>query len=123
MATLKQTLLIVEDDESIRTSLQELLEAEGFDVLLAENGEEALDLLDQNPPVKCILLDLSMPIMDGKTFLKVFASRFPAASRPPVLIMTAAGRHEMPTYPAASFIRKPFDVDDLMSRIQTLLEK
>lgn len=123
MAPLKKTILIVEDDESIRESLEELLEAEGFDVLLAENGQEAIDLLDKKPPVKLILLDLSMPVMDGKTFLGVFASRFPETKTLPILIMTAAGRHELPTYPSASFLRKPFDVNDLMTRIGSLTQE
>ncbi|HUK20712.1 MAG TPA: response regulator [Gemmatimonadales bacterium] len=65
-----RAVLIVDDDEAIRTALAELVEESGFLVLTARNGQEALSLLERSPESPCvILLDLMMPIMTGVDFL------------------------------------------------------
>jgi CheY-like chemotaxis protein len=65
------TILIVDDDETIREALGDLLTLNGFSVMTAPNGEEALALLRSTPTVPCaILLDLLMPVMDGWGFLE-----------------------------------------------------
>jgi CheY-like chemotaxis protein len=64
-------VLVVKDDSSARESMAEMLEANGYFVLQAENGQKALDLLKKTPHFPClIVLDLAMPIMDGRDFLK-----------------------------------------------------
>lgn len=66
-------ILIVDDDEGIRSSLEAILTFEGYKVMEATNGKEAFDALTKLGPTQApglILLDLMMPIMDGKTFLK-----------------------------------------------------
>jgi PAS domain S-box-containing protein len=67
--TRNRAVLVVEDDADTRTVMKEYLEDAGLDVVLAENGEEAMERLrDELPDI--ILLDLVMPVMDGTTFLK-----------------------------------------------------
>ena len=63
------TLLLVDDDADVRDSLQALLEGDGFTVRTAGNGREALELLEGGLVPDLIVLDLSMPVMDGPSFL------------------------------------------------------
>src|SRR5690349_12155021 len=62
-------VLLVEDEEESRESLQEILELEGYHVVTAANGQEALDKMNKIEPC-VILLDLFMPVMDGWQFLE-----------------------------------------------------
>ena len=114
-------LLVIEDDQSIRESLNELLVTEGYLVLLAEHGQMAIEILDsleKSPAL--ILADLSMPIMDGYTFLSRFKREFPKWQATPILIMTAAGTHKLPPEHDPQWIlRKPLDVDELMGKVET----
>jgi DNA-binding response OmpR family regulator len=69
MSTKKHTILIVEDDASLREALYDKLKHEGFTVLTAKNGQEGLQIaLDEHPDL--MLLDIVMPIMDGLVTLK-----------------------------------------------------
>lgn len=111
-------IMIIEDDISIRDSLSELLTEEGFSVFIAEHGQHALDLLSQDIQPNLILLDLSMPVMDGKTFLKEVSNQFPSTNGLPIIIMTAAGHGDIPRdYDKSRILRKPLDIDILMSKI------
>lgn len=116
-----KTIMIIEDDSAIRESLQELLESEGYYVVLAEHGQVALSYLEKNQKLDAILLDLSMPVMDGKTFLREISRLFPSLGRIPILIMTAAGPGEIPRdHSKERILRKPLDVDELISKIESL---
>jgi CheY-like chemotaxis protein len=64
----RDTILVVDDDADVRGALAAILEMQGYDVVVANNGREALDLLRADPGVCLILLDLFMPEMDGWTF-------------------------------------------------------
>src|SRR5215471_4078459 len=66
----KPVVLIVDDDEDIRESVASILRVEGYDVDVACHGKEALDRLVTAAPPSLILLDLMMPVMDGRTFLQ-----------------------------------------------------
>ncbi len=68
-------ILIVEDDEDIRDLCQELLEAEGFVVEACANGQEAIASLDRHQDPCLILLDMMMPIMNGREFMAEFVKR------------------------------------------------
>ena len=63
-----KAVLVVEDDRDIRTVFGDAIEAEGFRVLLAANGREGLDLLQKAQNVGLVLLDLMMPVMNGRDF-------------------------------------------------------
>ena len=70
----EKLVLLVDDDPLGRESLSELLDAKGYSVLEAENGETALEVLKKTPYFPClIVLDLTMPVMDGREFLKLRA--------------------------------------------------
>src|SRR5579871_4920222 len=81
-------LMIVEDDDDIRSGLTELLQERGFDVGTATNGREALDVLRTTALPSVILLDLMMPVMDGWDFRRKQMTD-PILREIPVVILTA----------------------------------
>jgi len=89
-ASSRQHVLLVEDDAALRSSLAEVLEAEGFDVATAPNGRAALEVLRTGPPPSAIVLDLMMPVMDGWDFRHAQLAD-PALKDIPVVVVTAAG--------------------------------
>jgi CheY-like chemotaxis protein len=106
-------ILIVDDDEDIREALHSLLELEGYTVLSAANGREALELLSRSPRPGLILLDLMMPLMNGWEF-KQAAAKNPALASIPVVIVTAfPGRLE--SLNAAGALIKPIEMDALIA--------
>jgi CheY-like chemotaxis protein len=81
------SVLVVDDDPDVRVMLETYLELEGFDVLTASNGLDALQRLrDVRPSV--ILLDLMMPVMDGFMFLD-HVKHVPALAQVPIVVLTA----------------------------------
>ncbi len=118
-----KSILIIEDDVSIRFSLQEVLEAEGHRVVLAENGQVGLDFLLSGSKCEIVLLDLSMPVMDGHTFLIKFRENFPGNGLP-IIVMTAAGTSVIPKdHPQNLVLRKPMDIDKLMMVVEESLSR
>ena len=119
-------ILIIEDDNDIRDSLCQLLEDEGYRVVSAANGQEGLESLRQLSEPCLILLDLFMPVMDGREFLErlseLRASGAAPAAYSKVLVLSAAPpQGEMAVairHRAEGFIRKPVDVDALLSELQ-----
>lgn len=109
-------VLVAEDDASVRLTIQFVLEDEGFDVLLAEDGEEALKLAKANIP-DVILLDQIMPKLDGKQVLH--ALRADEATRDiTVFVLTGMSRGAPEEWPGAEFVGKPFSPDDLVQLIR-----
>jgi len=109
-------VLVVDDQEVIRDTLQTALDDEGFTVETAANGREALDVLERWDPC-VILLDLLMPVMDGWAFC---AEQRRSGDTTPVVLLSAAGGldEEAKTLCAAGFIAKPFDLDHVISAIE-----
>lgn len=119
-----KSALIVEDDVDIRMTLKELLESEDFTVHTASNGQEGLNCLEKlevRPDI--ILLDLYMPVMSGKAFLKKIKSHFPVLSSIPIIVMTAASTGEYPEdFDHEFIIKKPIDVNQLFTKLDSILE-
>ncbi len=112
-----KSVLVVEDNTDQRELLSELLALNGYRVSSAENGKVALEQLDRTPiPPALILLDLSMPIMDGRAFLKRFRRRNPKI---PVLVMT--GEDYPAVAGAAAVLNKPVAASALLSFIKQCL--
>ena len=114
-------VLVVDDQEAIRDTLQTALDDEGFTVECASNGREALDILRRWKPC-VILLDLMMPVMDGWTFRE---EQQRAGNTVPVVLLSAAG--DLDSYQqklgAAAIIPKPFDLDRVISAIEGLCDR
>jgi CheY-like chemotaxis protein len=86
-----QSVLLVDDDEALREFLGEFLEGEGFAVLKAQHGQDALALLETVEPPGLILLDFMMPVMNGSQFL-VAQKATPRLRNIPVVILSAWAR-------------------------------
>ena len=115
----KPLVLIAEDDPSVRMTLEFVLEDEGFDVLIAEDGEAALRAAgDRIPDV--ILLDQMMPKMDGKQVLFAL-KQDEATSSIPVLVLSGMARGAEEEWPGAQFVGKPFSPEDLIERIRDVI--
>ena len=111
-------ILVVDDDESIRQTVSEILEVEGYRVAAAANGEEALARVEQSKPA-LVLLDMRMPVLDGWGFARVLRER---GIRLPILVMTAAqnARSWAEEIGADGYVAKPFDLDELLSKVERL---
>ncbi len=111
---MSKLILIVDDEESIRTSLKGILEDEGYQVLLAENGADALDLIREEVP-DLVLLDIWMPGMDGIQTLERIRN---LALDLTVVMMSGHGTIETAVKAtrigAFDFIEKPFSLDKLL---------
>ncbi len=113
-----RSILLVEDDAGIRESVAECLAAEGYHVVVAAHGEEALGMLrasGHRPDL--VVLDLVMPVMNGAQFLA--ALRDDVALRDlPVVLMTAAMPSGGMSIPEASgYLPKPFELDELLDAV------
>lgn len=110
-------VFVIEDEDPIRRLIRDALESEGFRVLTARSAEDALPMLEQaNPSV--ILLDLRLPGMDGFAFLDAYRARRDSAGLPPVIIVSALRPREKLPEGVVDYLRKPFDLDDLIARVE-----
>jgi CheY-like chemotaxis protein len=116
VSTLRQrgSVLIVEDDEDIRAAMAELLEGEGFEVAVASNGQEGLEVLSQMGSPCLVLLDLMMPVMNGEDFLR-HVRQNPSQGDIPIIIVTASGRAALPG--TQGILKKPFEISELFSTV------
>ena len=118
---MKRSILIVDDEESIRFSLKGGLEDEGYHTLLAANGEEALQIIESHE-VDLILLDIWMPGKDG---LQILEDLKKDGFKPPVIIMTGHGSIDTAIRAtrlgALDFIEKPLDLNKIIITINNTL--
>ena len=115
-------VLIVEDNDDLRTLLGDVLEDAGFDVLAVRNGADALVAAPEWQPA-AIVLDLMMPVMDGAAFLRE-RRLVPALASVPVLVLTAHPNHHrvLDGLGPTAALRKPYDLEELISAVQALCE-
>lgn len=106
-------VMVVEDDEAIREVVQQVLESEGFEVLTACNGKEAIATLERLEQPCLILLDLMMPEMNGWEFLEHRKQSFFIQQLPVVVVSAVAEKHELPT--GIQIVRKPPDIEALLA--------
>src|SRR5437868_10548242 len=115
-----RSILVVDDDPDILQTLALCLSTEGYRVLMASNGREALDVLDREKPA-IILLDLMMPVMDGWQFVHELDAR--GRRDVPLLILSAdrAVQGHAQKLRASGHLAKPFDLDELLGKVQQLI--
>lgn len=114
-----ETVAVIDDDIHINNMLRELLEGEGYAVVSAFSGGEALALLEKTP-VDVVLLDLMMPGLSGERVL-------PKLGGIPVIVMSAradvGSKVELLMSGAADYVTKPFDTEELLARIRVQLRR
>ncbi len=116
-------ILIVDDDQSLREFLEIFLAKDGFRVVTAEDGEEALKILD-DLPVDLILADIRMPKVDGLKFLKTLRQK--GLDLPVIMITAYASLDsavEAKKEGAFDYVSKPFRLEELRQLVQKALER
>lgn len=117
-------ILVVDDDEDSRSLLSHLLERRGYEVVLADGGKAALEML-AGTNVDVVLLDVMMPVMDGFAVCREMQKN-PKTANLPVILLTA--RDDMETRAAgmntgvSEFLAKPVNKEELFQRVQTQVE-
>ena len=112
------SILVVDDDLSIRHTVSEILEMEGYAVKTASDGAEALAMVERARPA-LVLLDMRMPVMDGWGFAREIRARGLHLS---ILVMTAAqdARNWAQEIGADGYLAKPFELMDLLNAVERL---
>ncbi|MFA0219559.1 response regulator [Vibrio splendidus] len=118
--TNKRTIMVVDDNESLRRFTAMLLEKQGFDVVQKEDGQQALDALDSDE-IDLILMDIEMPIMDGVEASRRIRSANKAYSSVPIIAHTGDSSpvtlEKMESSGMSDFIVKPADKNRLFDKI------
>lgn len=118
-------VLVADDDEVIRELVRLGLEDAGHEVVLAEDGVQALELLDRTP-CDLVLSDVQMPGMDGFRLIQALRAS-PSTRALPIVLMTTLSKPEHAVrglrLGADDYVRKPFDVSELVTRVHTRLER
>jgi DNA-binding response OmpR family regulator len=113
-------ILVVDDDEHIRRLYKEEFEDEGYTVIMASNGEEALELFDKEAP-DIVTLDILLPDIDGIRLLRQMKEKRPKV---PIIMSTAYDyRDDFAVWASEAYIVKSSDLEELKSMIKNLLEK
>ncbi len=115
---MNKPILVIEDDQEVRSALRMVLESNGLKVIEASNGKEAIEKLRSGISPSLILLDIMMPIMDGWDFLSHKATE-PNLAWAPVIVCSAADRNHPLAHLAVEFLPKPMNIDRLLRTIET----
>jgi two-component system, OmpR family, response regulator MprA len=117
-------ILVVDDERAVRESLRRALDLEGYDVELAEGGQEALDLLGKGNQPDALVLDVLMPGVDGLAVCKRLRR---AGNQIPILMLTARAEVENRVAGldagADDYVTKPFALEELLARLRALLRR
>ncbi|HEU5348680.1 MAG TPA: response regulator [Ktedonobacterales bacterium] len=117
-----KSILVVEDDDGLLETLRDLLNMEGYDVALAHNGLEALEVLKTISPA-VIVLDMRMPRMGGEAFAREVHRREGFRSLY-IIVLTANlyARKTAEEIGANDFLAKPFDISELLEKIELAIK-
>lgn len=114
----RQTILVVEDDEDLRSLFRTALALSGYDVIEAGNGLEALKRIDHSPP-DLVILDLMLPDLSGIVVQQEIAAQ--AITRQIPIVVITGSAIEPGTLNVACFLRKPVSPDQLIATVRTCL--
>lgn len=109
-------VLIVDDDDEIRDALEDVLGGEGYNVLGARDGRQALDYLHSGRHPDAIVLDLWMPVMDGWQLRKELLGDEELA-KIPVIVLTASHDQRVPVLQVNEVLTKPVDLRKLLEAL------
>ncbi|MEM9413783.1 MAG: ATP-binding protein, partial [Planctomycetota bacterium] len=116
-----QRILLVEDDEQIRQSIEGYLKSQGIEVIAAENVDHAMQEMSDGKQFDCVISDFLLPEKNGQHFARWVKERFPGLAI--VLVSGYAEQDAFDNELFDDFISKPFRFDDLMSRLNQLARR
>jgi two-component system, response regulator, stage 0 sporulation protein F len=118
---MKKKILVVEDEEGLRLLYEEELNAEGYEVLTARNGREAIQQLEVGKP-DLILLDIVMPVMDGMEALGRIVGK---DRKIPIILNTSYSgyQQDLMSWAADAYLTKSADLSELKDKVRELLKK
>lgn len=111
--------LVVEDEKPISNLIKTWLEIKGFNVLIANNGREAIDLMRDNS-FTIITTDIKMPEMNGVEFISKIKSN-PNTYNIPVVVVSIVDKSDLGNFFADAYLKKPFDGLDLLNVVENLV--
>lgn len=118
-----QTVLVVDDELTVRNTATTALEHRGFRVLVATNGAEALEVLRSEPSISVVLLDLTMPVMTGEQAIPLIKAMRPSL---PIILSSGFGETEISNRFASSgiadFLQKPYSLAGIVSKVMHVLQ-
>jgi len=111
----QRKLLVIDDDAKLLMSYRDLLSPYGFEVLIANDGSAAIPIVEENPDILLVILDLAMPRMDGREWLRWFRS---SKKDMPVIVISAYKiEASEPDLNPAVILEKPFHVAELLDLV------
>ncbi len=116
-------ILVVDDEQQLALAIKIRLQSKGYQVAIANDGQQALEAVARERP-DLMLLDILMPVMDGYTCLRELNSRF-GRGLVPVIVLTARDRMKdlFELEGIEDYVIKPFDHEDLLARIDRALKR
>jgi len=118
---MKKKILVVDDEEGLRLLYEEVLKAEGYEVITAGNGKEAIQQLEAGKP-DLIILDIVMPVMDGMETLGRIVGK---DRKIPIILNTsyAGYQQDFMSWAADAYLTKSTDFSELKNKVRELLKK
>jgi len=118
---MKKKILVVDDEEGLRLLYEEMLKAEGYDVITARNGREAIQQLEEGKP-DLIILDIVMPVMDGMEALGRIVGK---ERKIPIILHTSYSDYQQDfmSWAADAYVTKSIDLTELKNKVRELLRK
>jgi CheY-like chemotaxis protein len=115
----RRVVMVVDDDDAIREALEDVLSDEGYEVIGASDGQQALDYLNADKRPNAIMVDLWMPVMDGWKFLDAMLAdaRF---SSIPLVVLTAARDQRARALRVAEVLTKPVQLNQVLGVLERL---
>ena len=119
----KRTVLIVDDDEDMRSALQHIFKSRGYHIILASDGQEAYELTLKTP-LDAIITDVRMPKMNGVELLRRVKNKLP--DLPVIFLITGftdVSESEALRLGAAGFVEKPFNVERIVRQLEEAIAR
>lgn len=106
--------MVIDDDTKLLASYRDLLSPYGFEVLTAPDGQEAIPIVEQHPDILLVILDLAMPRMDGREWLRWFRG---IRKESPVIVISAYKLEGTEDLKPSVVLEKPFHVAELLDLV------
>jgi DNA-binding response OmpR family regulator len=120
---MKDKILVVDDEKDLRLVISDFLVKEGYEVIEASHGAKALEYLYEHDDIKCVILDVMMPVMDGWSALREIKKEYDI----PVIMLTARSQIDDEVFGfdlgADDYVAKPFVAARLIARIKAVMKK